>query len=43
MLESLNWTPQGALVSDEVLKASFKIWWPELEAVLAEARGRLVP
>jgi hypothetical protein len=28
-------------VPDEILKASFRVWWPELEEALKEAKERL--
>jgi TIR domain len=39
MLESLNKTPAGQLVDERVLKEMFKVFWPEMENVLEEAKG----
>jgi hypothetical protein len=41
MLASLNQTPRGQLVDERVLRETFKVFWPEMEGVLVEAKGRL--
>lgn len=39
MLDSLNRTPIGQLVDENVLKEMFKVFWPEMETVLEQAKG----
>jgi len=41
MVDSLNKLPAGPLVDERVLKATFKVFWPEMEDVLKEAKGLL--
>jgi hypothetical protein len=43
LLDSLNRTPNGQLVRDEVLRAAFNAFWDELEADIADARTLLQP
>lgn len=38
LLDSLNKPPVGQLVSDEVLRATFQAFWPELESEIINAR-----
>lgn len=38
MMQSLNATVDGPLVPEEILKKSFKVWWDELDALLAPLR-----
>jgi len=38
LLDSLNKPPIGQLVSDDILRATFQVFWPELEEQLAQAR-----
>ncbi len=41
MVASLNNTPGGQLVDERVLKETFKVFWPEMEKVLNDAKGLL--
>lgn len=38
LLDSLNKPPVGQLVPDEVLRATFHVFWPELEEQINQAR-----
>lgn len=40
MMRSLNTTPEGLLVPDEILRSSFKVWWEELAQVIEVAKER---
>jgi hypothetical protein len=40
MLRSLNSTPNGLLVPEEILRVTFPIWWEELEAKIQLAKER---
>jgi hypothetical protein len=40
MMRSLNATPEGQLVPDEILLGSFKMWWHELEEVIQTAKEK---
>lgn len=41
MVASLNNTPAGQLVNEVVLKETFKVFWPEMEKIILEAKERL--
>lgn len=39
MMRSLNTTPDGQLIPDEILRSSFKVWWEELANIISIAKG----
>ena len=39
MMKSLNSTPRGQLLRDEVLNKSFRVWWDDMEAIISNARA----
>ncbi|MEL6440266.1 MAG: toll/interleukin-1 receptor domain-containing protein [Cyanobacteria bacterium J06621_8] len=39
MMQSLNQTSSGQLIPEEILRASFNVWWDELETILEKAKG----
>jgi hypothetical protein len=41
LLDSLNKTPRGQLLSNEVLKATFEVFWPEMKEALEAAKKLL--
>ena len=37
-MQSLNETPNGLLISENILRGSFNVWWDELETILEEVK-----
>lgn len=40
MMQSLNDTPSGLLIPEEILRSSFKVWWDELDQILQHVKGK---
>jgi hypothetical protein len=43
LLDSLNKPPVGQLVPDDILRATFQVFWPELEEQINQARNLIQP